>query len=90
MRNDNNAAGGQDDAVHADEDASVPDAASVPLDPNDEIPVPIAMWPSEIDERAQVVEALRGNGPPPRTDTRVDPESDIRADERMEARTDGA
>lgn len=28
-------------------------------DPNDEIPVPIAMFPAEIDERAQVVEALR-------------------------------
>ena len=44
-----------------------------PLDPNDEIPVPIAMYPSEIDERAQVVEALRGNAPPPRTDTQIDP-----------------
>ncbi len=44
-----------------------------PIDPNDEIPVPIAMWPSEIDERGQVVEALRGHGPPPRTDTQVDP-----------------
>lgn len=43
------------------------------LDPNDEVPVPLAMWPSELDERAQVVEALRGNGPPPRTDTQVDP-----------------
>jgi len=47
--------------------------ASSPADPNDEIPVPIAMWPSEIDERAQVVEALRGNAPPPRTDTQIDP-----------------
>ena len=28
-------------------------------DPNDEVPVPAAMYPSEIDERAQVVEALR-------------------------------
>ena len=40
-----------------------PSAAAVPespsRDPNDEIPVPIAMYPSEIDERAQVVEALR-------------------------------
>ena len=43
------------------------------VDPNDELPVPIAMWPSELDERAQVVEALRGNGPPPRTDTQIDP-----------------
>jgi hypothetical protein len=32
---------------------------SVTPDPNDEIPVPVAMYPSEIDERAQVVEALR-------------------------------
>jgi hypothetical protein len=43
------------------------------LDPNDEIPVPIAMEPGEIDERAQVVEALRGKGPAPRTDTQIDP-----------------
>lgn len=28
-------------------------------DPNDEIPVPIAMSAAEIDERAQVVEKLR-------------------------------
>lgn len=28
-------------------------------DPNDEIPVPVAMFPSEVDERAQVVETLR-------------------------------
>ena len=35
-------------------------AAATPTpDPNDEIPVPIAMYPSEIDERAQVVEKLR-------------------------------
>jgi hypothetical protein len=53
-------------------DSGVPVGAS---DPNDEIPVPIAMWPSEIDERAQVVEALRGNAPPPRTDTQVDPKA---------------
>ena len=38
-------------------DAAEPQAANP--DPNDEIPVPIAMFPSEIDERAQVVEALR-------------------------------
>jgi hypothetical protein len=38
-------------------DATAPDTPS--RDPNDEIPVPIAMYPSEIDERAQVVEALR-------------------------------
>jgi len=28
-------------------------------DPNDEVPVPIAMFPAEVDERAQVVETLR-------------------------------
>ena len=28
-------------------------------DPNDEVPVPIAMTPAEVDERAQVVEKLR-------------------------------
>jgi len=40
-----------------DETAS---ASTTPTsDPNDEIPVPIAMYPSEIDERAQVVEKLR-------------------------------
>ena len=38
-------------------DASAPESPSP--DPNDEIPVPIAMYPAEIDERAQVVEALR-------------------------------
>ena len=34
-----------------------PEAATP--DPNDEIPVPIAMFPAEVDERAQVVETLR-------------------------------
>lgn len=56
------------DAVSADGAA-----ADAPLDPNDEIPVPIAMDPAEIDERAQVVQALRGKGPTPRTDTQIDP-----------------
>jgi len=42
--------------VNASE-ASTP--AGPERDPNDEIPVPIAMYPAEIDERAQVVEALR-------------------------------
>lgn len=36
-----------------------PTLASATPDPNDEIPVPIVMYPSEIDERAQVVEKLR-------------------------------
>jgi len=30
-------------------------------DPADEIPVPVAMSPAEIDERAQAVEAMRAN-----------------------------
>jgi hypothetical protein len=29
------------------------------IDPNDVVPVPVAMEPAELDERAQVVEALR-------------------------------
>jgi hypothetical protein len=42
-------------------EATAPNGGGAPnaRDPNDEIPVPIAMWPSEIDERAQVVETLR-------------------------------
>lgn len=32
---------------------------SPPLDANDVVPVPVAMEPSEIDERARVVQALR-------------------------------
>ena len=36
-------------------------------DPNDEIPVPVAMEPAEIDERAQVVEALRKDRNPDAT-----------------------
>jgi hypothetical protein len=35
------------------------DAATSLPDPNDEVPVPIVMSPAEVDERAQVVEALR-------------------------------
>lgn len=35
------------------------DAPSALPDPNDEVPVPIVMSPAEVDERAQVVEALR-------------------------------
>ncbi len=66
--------------VPRDEIASAAEGMSGPTDPNDEVPVPIAMWPSEIDERAQVVEALRGNGPPPRTDTQIDPETETPSD----------
>ena len=38
---------------------SAPQQESMTPDPNDEIPVPVAMFPSEVDERAQVVETLR-------------------------------
>lgn len=33
-------------------------AAAASRELSEEIPVPIAMWPSEIDERARVVEAI--------------------------------
>jgi len=43
-------------------------------DPNDEVPVPIAMSPAEIDERAQVVESLRADSPTrPEDDQRLTP-----------------
>jgi hypothetical protein len=51
--------------------ASGSDAA--PRDPNDEIPVPIAMSAAEIDERAQVVEALRGEPDPTDDDELLQP-----------------
>jgi hypothetical protein len=50
------------------EEESKSSSAAPALDPNDEIPVPIAMYPSEIDERAQVVEALREEGNTNRAD----------------------
>jgi len=43
--------------------------STVSGDPADQIPVPIAMSPAEIDERAQAVEAVRGGRDlEPRTD----------------------
>ena len=44
-------------------DAPAPQLANTSdsADPADEIPVPIAMSPAEIDERAQAVEAVRSN-----------------------------
>ena len=58
-------------ASSSDADATG-DAAS--LDPNDEIPVPIAMSAAEIDERAQIVEALRGKSAPSLDDeSRIEP-----------------
>ena len=74
MNNDNDAGGNPAEGLNGQ------DLSAQPADPNDEVPVPIAMWPSEVDERAQVVEALRGNAPPPRTDTQVDPVTDTPAD----------
>jgi hypothetical protein len=46
---------------------------TAPRDPNDEIPVPIAMSAAEIDERAQVVEALRGEPAPTDDDELLQP-----------------
>ena len=48
----------RDDIGEAEVETTSASQAATP-DPNDEIPVPIAMYPSEIDERAQVVEKLR-------------------------------
>jgi hypothetical protein len=39
---------------------SLPKSPAPEPDPADEVPVPIAMSPAEIDERAQVIEALKG------------------------------
>lgn len=47
---------------------AAPSVNAGPTDPNDEVPVPIVMEPAEIDERAQVVEALRGGAPRIRDD----------------------
>jgi hypothetical protein len=35
------------------------DVPAQPMDPNDEIPVPIVMSPAEVEQRADVVETLR-------------------------------
>lgn len=48
-----------DPLIEPEDVDSEPLPQSATPDPNDEIPVPIAMFPSEIDERAQVVETLR-------------------------------
>lgn len=47
------------DEAKKQEATPAPPAKDQPVDPNDVIPVPVAMEPAEIDERAQVVEALR-------------------------------
>lgn len=56
-------------AVNGDLAADAGLSANTPsIDPNDEIPVPVAMEPAEIDERAKVVEALRERAPRVRDD----------------------
>jgi hypothetical protein len=71
-----------DELPLAEASASERAGASSTRDPNDEIPVPIAMWPSEIDERAQVVESLR-------EDRGIEPPA-VRADESSEEPRDGS
>lgn len=53
-------------------------ASNASTDPNDVIPVPPAMEPAEIDERAQVVEALRKGGEVPRLKERSRDDSGMR------------
>lgn len=48
-----------DESIEADEATGISQPESATPDPNDEIPVPVAMFPAEVDERAQVVETLR-------------------------------
>jgi hypothetical protein len=45
-------------------EAAAANEASDARDANDEVPVPIAMSPAEVDERAQAVEALRDTSAP--------------------------
>jgi hypothetical protein len=53
----------------SDASEPVPTDSTGSADPADQIPVPIAMSPAEIDERAQAVEAVRGGRDlEPRTD----------------------
>lgn len=77
-----------DDLPLADASAVDPSAGASTRDPNDEIPVPIAMWPSEIDERAQVVESLREDRGIEATDASADDRTIERVDERAEERTE--
>ena len=67
MENDRTPNPDRDSMTDAADDDNSSEASTTP-DPNDEIPVPIAMYPSEIDERAQVVEALREEGNTNRAD----------------------
>lgn len=50
---------GTDPFLEPEDVDTTPPAQSATPDPNDEIPVPLTMFPSEVDERAQVVETLR-------------------------------
>jgi hypothetical protein len=50
-----------------------PAAVAASRELSEELPVPTAMWPAEIDERARVVEALEDEH---RTDERVEPRRD--------------
>jgi len=59
----------------------VADAATSLPDPNDEVPVPIAMSPAEIDERAQVVEALREEEGIPTPPEQAGQQTDQQADQ---------
>ncbi len=66
MANDRNSAN-RDPVLDPEDVNSQPIEASPAtndLDPNDVVPVPVAMSAAEIDERAQAVEALRGTQPP--------------------------
>jgi hypothetical protein len=58
MDNDRTSSPERDDLREPEIESTTASATPTP-DPNDEIPVPIAMYPAEIDERAQVVEKLR-------------------------------
>lgn len=79
-----------DDLPLADASAVDPSATAGVRDPNDEIPVPIAMWPSEIDERAQVVETLREDRGIEATDASAEAATSERAEERVDEPRDGA
>jgi len=57
------------------------DAATSLPDPNDEVPVPITMSPAEIDERAQVVEALREEEGIPTPPEQAGEQTDQQADQ---------
>jgi len=65
----------QDSTLDPEDVNSTPTSESTGAipDPNDEVPVPIAMSPAEIDERAQVVESLRDSPTRPGDDQRLTP-----------------